>query len=102
MEVNVHHFLMCFRAIVLDDVVCARSGRFHESTGDSGKRAPDGRGGLVTKLVKKGLPLLGDHQKVSAAQRSHVEEGEDVFILVESVAGDLSPEDPGENGVFFI
>ena len=101
-EVDVHHFLMGFLAIVLEDVVGVRTGCFHESASDSGKCSPDGCGGVVAELVKKRLRFLGNHEEVARAQWSHIKECEDVIVFVEFVTRDFTSEDSGENGVFFI
>ena len=91
-EVDVHHLLMRFFSVVLQDVVRGRSGRFHESTSDSGKSSSDGGGRVITELMQKGSGFLGYDEEVSPAQGPHIEKCQNMVVLVESVAGDLTLE----------
>ena len=91
-EVDVHHLLMRFSAVVLQDVVRGRSGRLHECTSDSGKSSSDGGGRVITQFMQKGSGFLGYDEKVSLAQGPHIEKCQDMVVLVESVAGNLASE----------
>ena len=53
---------------------------------------------MVRQLVEEGLGLLGDDQGVAPGERPDVEEGEDVVVLVDLVAGDLAGDDLVEDG----
>jgi hypothetical protein len=48
------------------------------------------------------LALLGEEQRVPSTQRADVEEGEDVLILVDLVAGDLTGDDLVEDGFLVV
>ena len=92
-EVDVHHLLMSLFSIVLQHVVRGRPGRFHECTSDSGKNSSDGGGRVITQLMEKRSGLLGYDEKVPSTQGPHIEECQNMVVLVESVAGDLTSED---------
>ena len=49
-------------------------------------------------LVDRQVVALRDDQRMAFAQRPDVEEGEDVLVLVDPVAGDLAVEDLVEDG----
>lgn len=87
------------RAVVLEDVVLLHARDLGDGAAEPREHAPDGRHLLVAELVDVGLLLLGDDQGVPPAERADVEEGEDVLVLVDLVAGDLSAEDFAEDGL---
>ncbi len=102
MEVDVHHLLMRFPSVVLQNVVRGRSGRLHEATCDPWKRSSDGGGGVVAQFVKMSPGLLGYDQKVADAQGAHIQKRQNMVILVDAVAGDLPSKDASENRVCFV
>ena len=93
-----HHHLVRLRAVVLEDVVGGGAGRPHHRPAEPRQHAADGGGRLVRELVELRPALLGDHQRVPRRERADVEEGEDVVVLVDLVAGDLPGEDLVEDG----
>ena len=101
-EVDMHHFLMRFPSVVLQNVVRRRSRRLHEATCDPRKRSSDGGGGVVAQFMKMSPGLLGYDQKVAEAQWAHIQKRQNMVILVESMAGYLPSKDASENRVFFV
>ena len=92
-EVDVHHLLVRLSPVVLQHVVGGRSGRFHQRTSDSGEDSSDGGGRVISQLMKKRSCFLGYDEKVPLTQGTHIEKCQNMVVLVESVAGDLTSED---------
>src|SRR5688572_18705926 len=95
---NVKHHLVCGAPIVLEHVVGRRSGGFEDGAGKTRKHAPNGRGSVVREFVQVRLSFFGDHERVSLAQWTDVEEREHVVVLVDSVTRQFAVENSREDG----
>jgi len=98
-EVDVHDGLMGVGAVVLEDVECLCAGGLKNGAADARQDAADRGGGLVGECVECRGGFLGDDKDVAGAERVDVEEGEDVVVLVDAMAGDFAADDPGEDGL---
>ena len=91
-DVHVHHRLVGGDSVVLEKVVGRGSGRGADGAADPRQHPSKSGGGGVRECSHGGFRLLGDDQGVASAEGRDVEERENVFVLEDAMAGDLSGE----------
>lgn len=97
-KMHIHHFLVSETAVVLEHVVGSGSGRGHDRAADS-RQYPTYRGrGVVRQFMQMHSGFLRNNQDMSDAEGADIKKGQHMLILMDSVAGDLSREDPGKDG----
>lgn len=98
-KVDVHDELVGVGPVVLEDVVGGGTGGVEDGAADTRESTPDGGGGIVGEFVEVGFGFFGNDKRVARSERIDIEEGEDLLVFVDAVAGDLGADDPGEDGV---
>ena len=92
MDVQVHHDLPGRLAVVLEQVVALGASRLHDRPADPREHSAQGSGGLIAEAIHRAGRFFGDHQRMPDRERSDIEKGEDMLVLVHAVAGDLAAE----------
>jgi len=98
-EVDMEDGLAGVGAVVLEDVVGVGAGDFHDGLGDLWERGAEGGGVGAVELVEGDDGAFGDDDGVSLAEWVDVEEGEDLVVLVDFVAGEFAGDDLGEDAL---
>lgn len=85
-------------AVVLEDVQVGDADGTLESTGEPRQHSSDGSRRFLRKLAHGGTTLPRNHQEVSRALRSDVQERDDPIVFVHPMAGNLSSQNAVEEG----
>ena len=99
-EVDVHDCLVCDWAVVLEDVVAWCAGGLFDGSADSWEYTAERGCGVVAEGVECFGGFNWDDERVSFGERADVEEGQDVVVSVDLVAGDVAFDDLGKDGVW--
>jgi hypothetical protein len=97
-EVDVEDGLMGGGSVVLQDVAIVAAGGGGDGATQAREDAADGGGRVVGEFGEGGLGFFGDDQGVAGGEGIDIEEGQDVGVLVDFVAGDLALDDAVEDG----
>ena len=97
-EVHVHDHLASLGPVVLEDVVGGGSSDGADRSTEPWEHSAQGRGGVVGEFPERRLLLLGNQEHVSTAEGADVQEGEDMIVLMDAMAGDLAGKDLREDG----
>jgi len=98
-DVGVHDELAGDGAVVLEEVVAGAAGGFLDGAAEGGEGPSEGGGGVWGEIGEGDGGFFGDEEGVAGADGVDVEEGEDVFVFVDAVAGDFATDEFGEDGV---
>ena len=96
---HVEDGLMRLGSVVLQHVEGGSARRLQHRARDSRQHPADRGRRFLGQLVERRHGFLGDDESVPGREGIHVEERENVIVLVDAMAGNLALDDAAEDGL---
>jgi hypothetical protein len=99
LKVHVRDFLFRCPAVVLQHVETVGAAGVHDGSAEAPQGSANSHRPIFRQLVQEFRMMAGYHDRVAGRQGLDIQKGQDVFVLIDTLARDFAADDFAEDAV---